>query len=66
MIINSQEDGLKDNLKEVYTMKDALYTEKEMYSKDVAHIMSQAGLIPEEEEISFEEYIRATSPGVMY
>lgn len=45
---------------------DAIYTEEDMYSKDVVKIMSQAGLIPLEEEISFEEYIRETQREVSY
>lgn len=37
---------------------DEIYTEEDIYSKEVAQVMRQAGLIQIEEEISFEEYIR--------
>lgn len=47
-------------------MNDAIYTEQDLYSKEVAAMMSQAGLIPEEEEISFEEYMRSTGQEVMF
>ena len=47
-------------------MNDTIYTENDLYSKEVAHVMSQAGLIPIEEEISFEQYIRETQPEGTY
>lgn len=46
-------------------MMNAIYSEQDMYSKELIQVMSQAGLIPVEEEVSLEEYLRATNAEVM-